>query len=122
MQEIYSAEKKGILNNVVKFFIHKVENKCFQKNDKLIFLSNEMKKEAITTYNLEEKKLNVQYPFINISLNKTDKLSKIINKQTTNIVYSGALGEKQNPFKLYDFFNKASIRNPNLKFYFFLKD
>ena len=119
LQEIYSAEKKGFLNKVVKFFIHKVENKCFQKNDKLIFLSNEMKKEAITTYNLEEKKLNVQYPFINISLNKTDKLSKIINKQTTNIVYSGALGEKQNPFKLYDFFNKASVRNPNLKFYFF---
>ncbi len=119
LQEVYSAEKKGFLNRIVKFFINKVEKKCFQKNDKLIFLSTEMKNEAKRIYNLKESTLKVQYPFININYNKTNNLTKIINKNSTNIVYSGALGEKQNAFKLYKFFNEASKKDLTLKFYIF---
>ncbi|AOW17489.1 hypothetical protein LPB03_08425 [Polaribacter vadi] len=121
LQEVYSSEKKGFINKCLKYFIHKVEKKCFKSCDKLIFLSNEMKSEAKYIYNLKEEKLIVQYPFININSKITNDLAAIFDKTKTNIVYSGALGEKQNPNKLYEFFIQASKTNNSLNFYFFSK-
>jgi len=119
LQEVYSAEKKGFINKIVKYLIHNVEKKCFKGCDKLLFLSNEMKEEAKKIYDLEENKLEVQYPFINIKDSISNDLSAVFSKENTNIVYSGALGEKQNPIKLYDFFNAASLKNDALIFYIF---
>lgn len=119
LQEVYSAEKKGFLNRIVKFFIHKIEKKCFKSCHRILFLSNEMKREAKKIYNLEEDKLEVQYPFINIKDSITNELESLFDKQKVNIVYSGALGEKQNPFKLYNFFKEASNKNEMQMFYFF---
>lgn len=119
LQEVYSAEKKGFVNKCIKFFIHKIEKKCFRSCDRILFLSNEMKHEAKKIYNLEEDKLEVQYPFINIKDSITNDLESLFEKHKVNIVYSGALGEKQNPLKLYNFFNEASKKNETLIFYFF---
>lgn len=119
LQEIHSAGKKGFIHKLVRFFIHKVEKKCFKNCNKLLFLSNEMKNEAKRLYNLNEANLKVQYPFITIKDSNTNDLKNLFNKEKTNIVYSGALGEKQNPFKLYSFFDAASKKNNNLIFYFF---
>jgi len=119
LQEVYSDGKSGFLNKVIRFFIHKVEKKCYQNCDKLLFLSNEMKKEAIKLYKLIEEKLEVQYPFITIKDKITNDLESIFDNSKINIVYSGALGEKQNPTQLFDFFSKASKKIENTAFYFF---
>jgi len=119
LQEIYSINKKGIVNKIVRFFIHKIEKQCYSKCDKLIFLSNEMKNEAKELYNLEEQKLEVQYPFINLTNKISNSLGNIFNDKNINIVYSGALGEKQNPFELYRFFDFASQKIDKTQFYFF---
>lgn len=119
LQEIYSINKKGVLNNLVRFFIHKIEKRCYTNCNKLIFLSNEMKNEAKNLYDLKEEKLEVQYPFINLTDKITNSLGKLFNDKNINIVYSGALGEKQNPLGLYSFFDFASKNILNTQFYFF---
>ena len=119
LQEVYSEGKSGFLNKFVKFFIHKIEKKCYQSCDKILFLSNEMKKEAKKLYNLEENKLEVQYPFITLKNKITNDLSTIFDSTKINIVYSGALGEKQNPMKLLSFFSEASKKIQNTAFHFF---
>ena len=119
LQEVYSSNKKGFMNKIIRFFIHKVEKKCYSNCNKLIFLSNEMKEEAKHLYDLEEQKLEVQYPFINLTGKNSNSLEPILSSEINNIVYSGALGEKQNPLGLYDFFNFASTKMINTEFHFF---
>lgn len=119
LQEIYSSNKTGLLNKITGYFINKVEKKCFRNCDKLIFLSNEMKLEAQELYNLDKAKLEVQYPFINLTDKISNALANILNDKNINIVYSGALGEKQNPFELYNFFDFASNEIENVQFHFF---
>lgn len=119
LQEVYSIDKKGFVNNLVQFFIHRIEKKCYNSCNKLIFLSKEMKEQAKDLYQLNEDLLEVQYPFITIKERKTNNLDHIFKNDNKHIVYSGALGEKQNPKKLFDFFNKASLKTNNLSFHFF---
>jgi glycosyltransferase involved in cell wall biosynthesis len=119
LQEVYSEGKLGLLNNVIRFFIHMVEKKCYSHCDKLLFLSNEMKKEAKKLYNLADNKLEVQYPFVTIREKITNDLTTVFDNKKHNIVYSGALGEKQNPIKLLHFFSEASKKIDNTIFHFF---
>ena len=119
LQEIYSSNKKGLINKIVKFGINKIEKKCFNSCDKLIFLSNEMKETALELYELNKSKLETQYPFHTIKKVITNNLNKILKKEDVNIVYSGALGEKQNPIELYNFFEYASDKIDNVVFHFF---
>lgn len=119
LQEIYSSNKKGLFNKGVKYFIHIIEKKCFNACDKLIFLSNEMKGEAEKLYQLDPVKLTVQYPFVTLKNKLTNQLNTILKPEDRNIVYSGALGEKQNPRGLYRFFNYASDKIEHGVFHFF---
>ncbi|MGB0879398.1 MAG: glycosyltransferase family 4 protein [Polaribacter sp.] len=119
LQEIYSSHKKGFLNKIVKKYIHKIEKKCFNACDTLIFLSNEMRVAAAALYQLESSKLEVQYPFITLSNTITNNLNGALKPEKINIVYSGALGEKQNPKELYNFFDYATTQVENSVFHFF---
>jgi len=122
LQEVYSQEKKGFLFKWIKKIIHKVEKKVYQSCDKLIFLSKEMKETAQKMYQLNEANLAIQYPFVNIKTNKNKRfedLENILPNNKKHIVYSGALGEKQNPVELYNVFNYCSKKRPQLRFHFF---
>ncbi len=120
LQEVYATNKKGSLHKIARFFIHKIEMRVFKSCDKLIFLSNEMKETAKDYYKLEESKLAVQYPFTTYNKEKvTNDLEDLMPKNLKHIVYSGALGEKQNPHKIYDLFNYASRKIENTQFHFF---
>lgn len=120
LQEVYSKSKKGFINKVASLLINKVEGNTFRKCDKLIFLSEEMKDTAKEFYKLNEEKLFVQYPFATVNKNNiTSDLESILPSNITNIVYSGALGEKQNPTGLYNFYNYASQKLKNTRFHIF---
>jgi colanic acid biosynthesis glycosyl transferase WcaI len=121
LQEIYSTDKKSFLNSTVRFFIHKIEKKCYNGCNKLVFLSEEMKDLAQKMYSLKENILEVQYPFITLEGEVTNDLSPIFNTNKKHVVYSGALGQKQNPEKLLHFFNQASLSTSNIVFHFFSK-
>lgn len=120
LQEIYISKSKGYFNKIIGFFINKIEGRSLRACDKLIFLSNEMKKEAKMLYNLTDEKLEVQYPFVNINTNKiTNDLNNILSQDKKHVVYSGALGKKQYPDKLYEFYEYASKKLENTEFHFF---
>ena len=119
LQEIYSFNNKGIFYKIINFFIHIVEKKCYNSCNKLIFLSNEIKTEATKLYKLESVNLEVQYPFISLVDKLTNNLNNILKPENINIVYSGALGEKQNPNELYKIFNFLSNKIENTVFHFF---
>jgi colanic acid biosynthesis glycosyl transferase WcaI len=119
LQEVYSINKSGFINKIIRFFIHKIERKCYQTCNKLVFLSKEMKEQAKELYALQEIKLEVQYPFITIKEKRTNDLEHLFNKDKKHVVYSGALGEKQNPEKLFNFFDQASLNTENIIFHFF---
>ncbi len=122
LQEVYSKNKKGIIYKWIGKIIHHIEKKGFKACDKLIFLSQEMKNVAQERYQLNTSKLKVQYPFVTINTNKKEKqnvLEEILPSDIKHIVYSGALGEKQNPFELYKVFNYCSEKLPELRFHVF---
>ena len=120
IQEVYAANKVGFGNKVIRFFINKIEGKSLRSCNKVIFLSTEMKETAKLLYNLSEDKLEVQYPFLNLNTNKTSNdLDEILPKDKIHVVYSGALGDKQNPDKVYELYDFASKRMKNTEFHFF---
>jgi colanic acid biosynthesis glycosyl transferase WcaI len=119
LQEVYSINKSGFINKIIRFFIHKIERKCYRSCAKLVFLSKEMKEQAKQLYALQENKLEVQYPFITIKDKPTNDLEHLFDKDKKHVVYSGALGEKQNPERLFNFFDQASLNTENIIFHFF---
>ncbi|MAD97807.1 MAG: hypothetical protein CMB99_10820 [Flavobacteriaceae bacterium] len=119
LQEIYSKESKGFIYKLISNLINRVERKCYQSCDKIIFLSSEMKDKAQSLYHLHSQKLLVQFPFITIKENDTNDLNYIFTPNKIHVTYSGALGEKQNPWKLYDFFEAASNQIENLELHIF---
>ncbi len=120
LQEVYSSGKKGFLNKIISFFINRIEGSTFRQCDKLIFLSEEMKSTAQKLYNLNENKLFVQYPFATINMDRvTTDLEEILPTSKKHVIYSGALGEKQNPQSVYDFFDYASTYLKDTEFHFF---
>ncbi|MGC6285570.1 MAG: glycosyltransferase family 4 protein [Polaribacter sp.] len=119
LQEVYSQKNKGSVYKLVSRFINHVEKKCYQSCDKIIFLSGEMKTKAQELYQLNPDRLFVQYPFITLEDKVTDDLNHIFTKNKIHITYSGALGEKQNPWKLYEFFDQASKQIEDSEFHIF---
>ncbi|WP_299618799.1 glycosyltransferase [uncultured Tenacibaculum sp.] len=120
LQEIYANQKTSIISKIIAKSIHFVEKGCYKSCDSLIFLSQEMKDFAKEIYDLPDYKLKVQYPFITInSENFTNDLEIILPNTHKHIVYSGALGEKQNPKGLYNLFDFCSEQLNGVMFHIF---
>ncbi len=120
LQLIYSYQKKGVINRVISFLIKSIEKSCFKKCNKLIFLSKEMQDFACDLYKIDKNKSQVQFPFTTIKDKAlSNNLVNILPDNYNNIVYSGALGEKQNPKELYDVYDFISQNLPNSICYFF---
>lgn len=120
LQAVHLNVKGNKLKKLLLGFIKAVERAAFRKCDRLIYLSEEMKNEATIVYELEETKSEVVYPFVTIDdFTCKGRLAKFFDSKDFNVVYSGALGEKQNPQGIYEIANQLVKLNPNVKFTFF---
>lgn len=121
LQIVFSSQKKGGIGKLTSFLIGKVEKKCFNACDRLIFLSEEMKQASIEHYTMSDsEKLKVQLPFITIKDDvHTNDLGDILKDDQHNIVYSGALSEKQYPEKLYEVFDMFTKNIENSQCFIF---
>lgn len=98
LQGVFIPKNGGLIYQFVARLICKVENRAFRNCDKLVFLSKEMLNLAKATYSLNLVQCTVQYPFVTIKpYDGSVKLSKTLPKSRINVVYSGALGQKQCP-------------------------
>jgi glycosyltransferase involved in cell wall biosynthesis len=72
---------------------------------------------AIQEYGLDRERCVVCYPFAVLPPEQAATgiaLAEVLPEQVTHVVYSGALGDKQNPDGLFAFMNALGQRLPNL--------
>lgn len=124
LQGVYAGNKPGVVTTLIQKLISSVEKAAFRSCDKLVFLSESMKQLCVHTYKLNSENSTVFYPFITIDefldKNKLKDIIKVPQEKPINtIVYSGALGEKQAPYKLVDLMLKAKATDPNIEPYIF---
>jgi glycosyltransferase involved in cell wall biosynthesis len=111
LQGVYAARSSGFIAKALKASISFVEKRGFASCEQLIFLSASMAKAATIEYALNEAKTSVCYPFANPSINEKSGaalLNHILPSEFINVVYSGALGDKQNPEGLFHFLNQLA--------------
>lgn len=122
LQGVYSQRKTS---NIIYFLINKIvsliERKSLQSCNYLIFLSKSMKDRAIENYRLIPEFCSVNYPFVtqHKKSNSSKKIDLIFNKNKFNFVYSGALGEKQNPEQLFILMDRLSKLDENIDCHIF---
>jgi colanic acid biosynthesis glycosyl transferase WcaI len=119
LQSVFISKGQGLLKSLIAVCIKSVEKFGFNACDKLILLSHEMKDNVNSTYKINPKKLFVQYPFSNLSSLVTNDLDSVFENNYKHVVYSGALGDKQNPIGLLSFLDYASKSVNNCKFHIF---
>ena len=79
-----------------------------------------MRNEASSVYKVANDKCKVVYPSITIKeFNNLNNLSDVFDESMFNIVYSGALGQKQNPDSIFNAAELLIKTNSKIKFYFF---
>jgi glycosyltransferase involved in cell wall biosynthesis len=120
-QGILGFSGEGRLSRATQFIVKRVESIAFRYCDRIIVLSESMARLAHKEYGIMEQKIQVAYPFVAITAEKRgrNKLGSILPSGVRHVVYSGALGKKQEPRKLYDFFCAAALRIPNARFHIF---
>ncbi len=117
LQGVYVSRSQNILSKMINYAIHGVEKRCFESCDKIIFLSNSMAKRAIEDYKLNPKSCVVCYPFRTVlsePCDVGDALVDLFPENKIHVVYSGALGEKQNPVELFHFLNAVASENSDI--------
>lgn len=116
LQGVYAKRDGGLLGKALGKVIHLAEKSAFSSCNHLVFLSETMRRTAIEEYDIDEESTSVHYPFVNIQ--KSDESQSALNQQFSSelpaLVYSGALGEKQNPAQLTELFIAVLDRFPHL--------
>ena len=120
VQGIMANTEKSLSRSSAAFLMGLVEKNIYKKCDKLICLSHSMKDEVVKKYAVDKGKCEVFYPFVSLSQRKDDgSLREIFEDGFQHVVYSGALGEKQQPYDLYDFFQKLAVSSSLIKCHIF---
>ena len=89
--------------------------------NRIIFMSDSML-EHVGRSNINKNiEIEVCYPGTTLLKNSNEKFICPINTNDVNIVYSGALGEKQIPFELFELFHSASLKAPGFNFFILSK-
>lgn len=124
LQGIYANQSKNLVTKLLFKLIILMEGYAFKSCNTLIFLSYEMKSYTQKKYKMPNTKMEVHYPFYNVlpfqkksgsdsgNFIQGSKIQKLFqlksNSRNLKIVYSGALGTKQNPEGLIEFLKLIS--------------
>lgn len=127
LQGVLAAQEKSLHRRLIIRLIHAVESRAFRSQDLCIFFSGDMAAVAKESYSLDPARIAVQYPFITLRQDSgarehaktARRLVLILPPERLHVVYSGALGYKQNSEQLVAFMQKAAERNPEVDFHVF---
>lgn len=99
IQSVMAGSHESKIRSIINRAVCLLEQASYRSCGKLIFLSESMKSKAEDIYHISSVKRVVCYPFITVKKNGKLKnnLDEIIRYGEINIVYAGALGEKQSP-------------------------
>ncbi|MBT8587061.1 glycosyltransferase family 4 protein [Polynucleobacter paneuropaeus] len=121
LQSVYAQSSSSKLKSSIAWLVSLVERRVFNSCDRLIFLSRSMAKEAIKNYKIDPQKVAVCYPFPTIEHRAESifRLDDLLSDLKLHIIYSGALGEKQNPEILYQFLNNIALMDSRYQCHIF---
>jgi colanic acid biosynthesis glycosyl transferase WcaI len=121
LQGVLGLGGGGWLKRALYRVVLAVEKRAFRSCDTLIVLSRGMAARIVDEYKFPSDRVIVRYPFVTvrsagrIATNLADKFPEGFH----HVVYSGALGKKQNPYRLLDFFKAAVSQFPGVHFHLF---
>lgn len=120
LQSVYISNHT-LLHRIIAFAIHLIEKRAFHSCQKLIFLSNSMMRKAVQTYELDPTRVFVSHPFVTLPYppSSSPEVDRALDPQQINIVYSGALGDKQEPDLLVRFMSLLHTSDSRLKCHIF---
>ncbi len=108
LQGIMAVSSPGIIRMVIAWILRKIETLALGRCDRIICLSESMKCAIQDVYGVRGVKCDVQYPFVTYDFSGNENESEyLVDKFPPgykHIVYAGALGEKQRPAELVNFF------------------
>jgi colanic acid biosynthesis glycosyl transferase WcaI len=106
---------------LLTYVINKVEKVCLSGADSCIFFSKAMARAAQSLFALDDAHMSVQYPFVTLDGDAvmTEALERVLPTGVQHVVYSGALGEKQNPEELAELMQQAAKAIPEAQFHIF---
>lgn len=108
------------LSRVIRNLVQKIEEKSFARFSRLIFLSESMREHAIKKYGIKREGSVVCYPFVTSSVaSLSEQPIEGMQPGAFNVVYAGALGNKQNPKQLYQFMDSLSENIPSVMCHIF---
>lgn len=124
LQGIMAISHRSLVRKVISRISHILEKRAFQRCDLLVCLSNSMSAQVVDNYHIPISKTFISYPFpsiidaSNVDSSRND-LIEIFNPNYAHIVYSGALGEKQQPELLLQIFKAICERDQRVVCHFF---
>jgi colanic acid biosynthesis glycosyl transferase WcaI len=125
LQGVLAAQEKGFVRRAIIHMIHAVESRVFRSQDLCIFFSEDMARMAKQSYGLDAAKIAVQYPSITLpasysaiaAASTAHHLDALFPPDKLHVVYSGALGYKQNSQQLVALMQAAAERHPEVQFH-----
>lgn len=123
LQGVLAAQEQSLPRRAIIRLIHAVESRAFRSQDLCIFFSSDMARVAQNSYRLDPARVAVQYPFITLPqahashADAPSRLATLFRPDRLHVVYSGALGYKQNSQQLVRFLQAAAERHPNVEFH-----
>ena len=93
-----------------------IERAALRRCERLVALSTSMKEVLTERYGIAAERITVSYPFETLSElpRSEDELAAILPADAINVVYSGALGEKQMPVLLREVFERLVRADPRV--------
>ncbi len=129
LQGVLAAQEQSLPRRAIIRLIHAVESRAFRSQDLCIFFSGDMAEAAQNSYQLDPAKVAVQYPFITLPRRRIvsasqngnshveSRLAGMFPPSNLHVVYSGALGYKQNSQQLVALMQAAAERYPDVRFH-----
>lgn len=121
LQGIMAMSTENWLRRTVGKVVGAVERRMVAACDKVICLSESMRQAIVTRYGIAGDKCEVHYPFPTLSggAEGRNDLANSFPQGFHHVVYAGALGEKQRPRELVDFFGRLCRKRSNIMCHIF---
>jgi len=116
LQGVMAKATHGWTRKIIARMVSKLERRALSTCDKLICLSKSMKQVVTESYWIDKRKCNVHYPFPTLADKERSRsdLEAYFPEGFHHVVYAGALGEKQRPRELLEFFKQLCQRRKDI--------
>lgn len=122
LQGIHAEASRSWLIRRLVGVIGWIERRGFRACDRLVVLSAAMADKLAESSGIEREHIRIVYPFVNLpgaASGIADRLAQQFPADHIHLVYSGALGEKQNPQKLAVIFEAIASGMPEVMIHVF---